>query len=425
MNSFETITGYITKAVDTYLATESCTRLLERGDKFIDLNFNGKGEVRIYDLLLDGLADYKRAGSATDGEGYSNYNGNSHGDGYKIGNATGHWTTYSLRYDRGRQFQIDSSDNEETDGLIIANTLLEFISTKVVPEKDETTFSAIAERTFVSLGNQVTETPTSAKGAANLLDLWEKGFAWLTNHGVPSNDQVIYISASTSYLLNTNENLSRFITQADFRSERGVTFHLRSYGGRPIEVVPDDRFYTDVIVDDNGYHASANSKAINYMIVSKKSVLPITKVEKSKVFKPEDVQDFDGYKVNFRLYHDTIVPKNKVVGCYCSIGAAAGSTVANVLSLALKAGSVANSFAVEGVYTTPAGIRGNLLMNPSAAFAVGTKYNAGGSIVSVPTDGSSVTVASATNDAYFALVASDGTAVAVSNGKIALGKKAG
>lgn len=424
INQLGSIEKYVTNAVDTVMVTESKTRLLEVDRKYLDLNFDEAGAVRIMDILLDGLANYHNANTFNTGDGHTNYNGAGHNDGYKVGNVSAKWTRYDLAYDRGRQFQIDSRNNEENAGLLLANLVLEFIRTKVVPEKDETCFSRIAGRTYASLGNKVTETPTATKGASNLLDLFEKGFTWLTNQGVEAENQIIYVSASTDLLLSTNENLSRYITQTDFRSDRGVTFTLRAYKGRPIEVVPDDRFYDNVVVDDNGYHPATGSKLINYMICAKKAVIPVTKIETARVFRPEMVQDFDGYKFNFRLYHDTIVPKNKIVGCYVSLSGTAATTAASKLNLALEPGAVVNGFHVAGVFTNPAGLLGNLVLNAKAAFTVGTKYNVAGDIVAVDTsDKNDNVVDAATTEAYFALLGQDGTAIAVSNGKINLSKK--
>ena len=170
---------------------------------------------------------------------------------------------------------------------------------------------------------------------------------------------------------------------------------------------------------DDGYPYAT---PINYIIVDTKCVLPVTKVETTRVFKPDQVQDYDGYRINFRLYHDTIVPKNKIVGCYVSVGNTAGTSVANILSLANRAGNVANSFVVDAYFTQPAALRGDLLMNTTTAFKVGTKYQAGSTNIKVEVGKENV-VEQSTNDAYFALVDSTGTALAVSNGKIALSKK--
>ena len=160
-NSFELITKYISNAIDTVFATESKSAIFEKGEKFMDLNFKEAGYVKIANILLDGLSNYYRAGHNEADGGYSNYNGVGHNDGYKVGSASITWEIKRLRYLRGRQFQIDDTDNEETAGLLIANILREFLRTKVVPEVDAVRFSTIASSANAFLGNLVTETPVS------------------------------------------------------------------------------------------------------------------------------------------------------------------------------------------------------------------------------------------------------------------------
>ena len=56
-NVISTITKYMTKAVDTVFATESKTAVLENGSKYIDFSFESAGQVKILDILMDGLSD--------------------------------------------------------------------------------------------------------------------------------------------------------------------------------------------------------------------------------------------------------------------------------------------------------------------------------------------------------------------------------
>lgn len=375
-NNFELITKYITNAIDTVFATESKSAIFERGEKFMDLNFKEAGYVKIANMLLDGLSDYYRAGHNNANGGYSNYNGEGHNDGYKVGSANVTWEIKELRYLRGKQFQIDETDNEETAGLLIANILREFLRTKVVPEVDAVRFSTIASSANAFLGNLVTETPVSAKGdASEIIHLFNKGFEWLTEHEVPEDEQVILVSAPTWTVIQNSEEINKFITQEDLRSERGVTFRVNAYNGRPIISVPSDRFYSSIVVDDAGYRPASGAKVINYMIVSKKAIVPVVKVEKAKIFGPSVVQDFDGYKVNFKLYHDTIIPSNKLVGCYVSLGETSASEKANLVSVALTKTATAGTYTLDGFYTVPAGLRGTLI-HKATAFTLGTTDNA-------------------------------------------------
>lgn len=411
-NNIQLIEKYLPEVVDKVLATESKTALLENGQKFIDLNFKEAGYVRILSILMDGLSDYYRvnhvgvAGSLAYAHDNQN-NGADFRDGYARGNTSATWEIFQLQYDRGKQFLIDYLDNEETAGSIIANLLGEFLRTKVIPEIDALRFSKIAGKANAGLGNLVTETSFTN----TILAKWNTAFEWLTEHEVPEEDQVIFCSPSIYTELQNSTELTRYITQEDFRSEKGVTFKLQAYNGRPIVVVPSDRFYTDIVIGANGYYPSANSLVINYIVCSKKAVVPVVKLNKSKVWSPETQDDFDGYKVNVRLYHDVFVPKNKVPAVYVSVGNTAATTKASLLSLVLSTGTTTNGYVLDEFYTTPAGILGSVVTAQSA-FTLGATVTVNGSTIkAVPKGAETIETNSS---AYFAVIDGANRVVATS-----------
>lgn len=411
-NNIQLIEKYLPEVVDKVLATESKTALLENGQKFIDLNFKEAGYVRILSILMDGLSDYYRvnhvgvAGSLAYSHDNQN-NGADYRDGYARGNASATWEIFQLQYDRGKQFLVDYIDNEETAGAVIANLLGEFLRTKVIPEIDALRFSKIAGKANAGLGNLVTETTFSS----GILASWNTAFEWLTEHEVPEEDQVVFCNPSIYTALQNDANLTKYITQEDFRSERGVTFKLQAFNGRPIIVVPSDRFYTDIVIGANGYYPSADAKVINYIVCSKKAVIPVVKLNKSKVWTPEAVQDFDGYKVNVRIYHDVFVPKNKVPAIYVSVGNTTASTKASLLSLVLSTGSVQNAYVLDEWYTTPAGILGSVVTAQSA-FTLGSTITVDGTTIKAVTPATDFVETN--SSAYFALIDSANRVVAIS-----------
>ena len=413
-NSIATITKYMTSALDTVLATESKTAILERNQAFVKYDFKNAKIVKILDMVMDGLSNYYRGNTTTAESGRTNYNANGvHGDGYKVGNVKDTWTDYTMRFDRGRQFQIDEMDDEETAGLTIGNILKEFVRTQIVPEIDATRFAIIAGNTYKSLGNKVVETPT----ADDIYDKFVDGFAWLSNHEVPSEDQVLFVNPSINALLQKSDKLTRFITQSDFKSERGVDFRLKAFDGRALVEVPQSRFFTEITLMENGFAPSAGAKAINYMICSKRCVVPVVKLYKTKIFSPEVNQDFDGYKVNVRLYHDCFIPKNKVIGSYVSVSTTEAKAVGNVLSVALKKTAVADTYNLVAHYTQPAGKLGRVIWG-AAAFSLGATAT-GDQLANVIEDGSDFAVTAKATKAYFALV-DDSNAIIATSAEVSL-----
>ena len=403
-NSIGLITKYMQEAIDTVLTQEAKTNVLVNGSKFIDLNFKETGYVKVMSLLMDGLSDYYRVnnGLGSASNGYSTYPSN---DGYKVGDTSAKWELFQLEYDRGRQFRVDNMDNEETAGLVIGNLLAEFLRTKVVPEVDAVRFSKMAKKCNVALGNLVSETIN----ANQIISRFNSAFEWLFEHGVPEEEQVIFVSPNVMTLIRNTTELYKRLTQDEYRNS-DVTFTIEKYEGRQIIEVPSNRFFTGVVTTDNGYMPSANSYVINFMIASKKAVVPVVKLEKSKIWTPEQVQDFDGYKVNFRMYHDIIIPKNKVPAIYTSVSAVAGTTKTNLLSVALT--KVNSGYTLDAYYTTPVGLMGTVVRS-ATAFTLGNTYTTSSTVVKVD-EGDTFTKFASETAQYFALLDGSGKCIAVS-----------
>lgn len=223
---------------------------------------------------------------------------------------------------------------------------------------------------------------------------------------------MLFVNPSINALLQKSDKLTRFISQGDFKSERGIDFRLKAFDGRALVEVPQSRFMTEISLTDNGFAPSAGAKAINYMICSKRCVVPVVKLYKTKIFGPEVNQDFDGYKVNVRLYHDCFIPKNKVIGSYVSVSTTEAKAVGNVLNVALKKTSVADTYHLVAHYTQPAGKLGRVIWGTTAftlgATATSTQLN------NVVADGADFKVGASATKEYFALVDDNNTIIATS-----------
>lgn len=402
-NNFQLITKYMKDAVDTVFAQESKTRVLENGSKFIDVNFKEAGYVKIFSILMDGLSDYYRVNNGL-GSANNNYATYPSNDGYKIGDAAGKWELFQLQYDRGKQFRVDDMDNEETAGMIIGNLLTEFLRTKVVPEVDAVRFSKMVAKTSVSLGNYVAETIA----ANTIISKFNDAYEWLSEHEVPEEEQVIFVNPSIMTKIRNTTELYKRLSQAEYRGD--VTFTVETYEGRPIIEVPSNRFFTDIVVGANGYAPASTSKVINFIVCSKKAIVPIVKLNKSKVFEPAVVQDFDGYKVNFRLYHDVIIPKNKIAGVYASVSSVGAATKSNLLSVDLSLETA--GYKLNAYYTNPAGMLGKVVVSASA-FTLGQTYSTSATVVAVEEGGTFTKFSSETAE-YFALLDNNGLCIAAS-----------
>ena len=398
-NIIEAIQKYSATQLDYVLVHESKTAILEDGRNYLDLNFQNAGYVRIMDLLTDGLSDYYKANGGLNGADHAHYS-QSRRDGYAQGNAKATWEIFKLQWLRGKQFNIDWVDNEETAENVMRNLATEFFRVHVVREIDLCRFSYIASKASASLGNKVTQTI-----AANaILGEFYKAFEWLTEHGVSMEDQILFVSPEIMTKIRSSSEISRYLVAGQYKRTDDVTFSIELFEGRPIIVVPSDRFFTDAEVADNGVYASANSKLINFIAASAKCIIPVVKLEHVQVFGPDLVQDFHGWKLNYQLYHGCFVPKHKVPGVYVSVSAASASTKTNILSVDLE--KVASGVKLNAFYTTPAGLLGDVIYSTAAQTigqtGAGTKV-AEGEIFST-----------SETSLHFSLVDGNGTVIAVS-----------
>lgn len=421
MNSFEVITKYLPQAVDKYFAAESKTAVLEQGSKFIDVNFNEAGYVKIASFLMDGLSDYyKTQGNVapSNSADYAAYAGNVNAgqrDGFEIGGVSVKWEIFRLQYVRGKQFRIDYIENEETAGITIGNAIEEFNRVKVIPEVDATRFSIIADTTSVSLGNMVSETVA----ANQIISKFNGAFEWLTENEVPEEEQIIFVSPSVMTLIRNSTELTKFLTQGDYRAASGIDFTVEKYGGRPIIEVPSNRFFTNVLVTNNGYRPQTSSKVINFMVVSAKAVIPIRKLEWNKIYGPElsGIAGFHGYIINYLIYHGVVIPENKITGVYVSVSETNASTKTALLRVSTKAGSAQYGWVMDRYFTNPAGLRGYIV------YAYTDEFTLGGAISSVGTlntdyfvceKGVEQAAVVGNTTGYFALVDDSGKIIAVS-----------
>lgn len=427
MNSFELIEKYLPESIDKYFAHDSKSVLLEKGTKFIDVSFKETGYVKIATMLMDGLSDYYQTQQNSvdfvnpanarpqDPANYAAYAGNvSAGsrDGFRIGGVDVGWEVFRLQWVRGKQFRIDYIANEETAGIIIGNALEEFHRLKVIPEVDAARFSFIADQAAVSLGNMVVETNPIA--ANSIIGKFNDVFEWLFEHGVPEEEQVIFVSPKVMTLIRNTTELVKFITQGDYRSEAGLDFTVEKYMGRPIVQVPSDRFFTDIVLTQNGYSAQSTSKIINFMVVSTKATVPVRKLEYEKIYGPElsGLAGFHGYIINYLLYHGIFVPRNKVPGLFVNVSDAYASTKVDLLSIQTGAGAAQYHWTLKNYFTNPAGLRGTIVYSASTLGNIGASVTIDGSTVKALGIGQDVTESAAAQAYYFGLVDSSGTLIA-------------
>ncbi len=399
-STYDVITKYLPDAVDEYFVAESKTVILEHGAKFIDVNFNEAGYVKIADVLLDGLSDYyktqvePRPGNPLGYAAYAGNLGDGQRDGFDIGGTDVRWEIFKLQWCRGRQFRIDHIANEETGKVVTGGLIEKFHKEKVIPEVDACRFSTIAGAASATMGNLLEETVSSSSGdqyinEGNVLAKFFAARKWLVENEVPLEELVWFMSPDVYEVLVNSDKLTKFITQEDYRSENGLTLQIKKFNDVPIIEVPSSRFFTNVKTTRNGFEAQSTSLAINYMMCSKKAVIPIRKLEVSKVYDEEmsGLAGFYGTIFNYLLYHGVVIPKNKMIGTYVSVGAAnSAKSKTNVLLVDLLEGDVTGATKLRAYFTRPSALRGTVVYMAYASSAQANPFTLGSAVADIDED---------------------------------------
>lgn len=261
------------------------------------VEFVNGNTVKVFRTSMDGLGNYDR------NKGYSN------------GNVNGSWENLTLTKDRGRAFTVDRMDNEESINMAFGTLTSEFIRTKVAPEIDAYTFAAIAGADNILKADPV----DIVVGTTDVAGMIDEAARAMNEAEVPYEGRILFISESAY------AGLQAKITHTVMNGDNNIKSEVATYNDMRIVRVPQSRFYTAITLKDGvssgqtegGYvGTSGTAKAINFMIVHPSAVSKVVKHALPRIFTPEENQDADAWKFDYRIYHDTFVFENKVNGVY-------------------------------------------------------------------------------------------------------------
>lgn len=273
--------------LDEVYKAASLTSIMDTPTK--PVSFAGANVVEVFTTTPIGLGTYSRA------------------TGYPAGQVVGAWYTLTLANERGREFNIDRMDDEESLGMAFGTLASEFIRTKVVPEIDAYRFAKYASWSSISGTNAAALTSSTVLAAIDAASLQ------LDTDEVPSDGRLLFVSSAVGRALDAA--VTRMLS-----NESSANNILDSINNMRIIRVPASRFYTTctlnagATVDAGGY--SNGGHVIQFMMIHPSAILQVMKHENLKIFTPDENQYMDTYKVQYRLYHDAFVYTNKVDGVY-------------------------------------------------------------------------------------------------------------
>ncbi|XRJ96329.1 hypothetical protein ACPBEI_07980 [Latilactobacillus sakei] len=219
---------------------------------------------------------------------------------------------YTMGQDRDVEFYVDRQDVDETNQeLSMANISGVFITEHVQPELDAYRFSTLAAKAGETADHAVEEVIDNktvySKLKKAILPLRKYGPQNIT--GYVSSETMDALERSTEFTRNiTNQNVGMTALESRVTSLDSVQL---------IEVWDDTRFMTAYDFSD-GYVATADAVAINYLFVVKQAVISVVKENAVFLFAPGEHTQGDGYLYQNRLYHDIFVKEQSKDGLFAS-----------------------------------------------------------------------------------------------------------
>ena len=295
-NSISLASKYL-PLLDEVYKKEACSAILDTPAARV--NWVGANAVNIMKLSTVGLGTYDRNA------------------GYVPGDTTGAWETKTINVDRGRSYQVDYLDNEESLSLIVGNLLGEVERVQIIPEIDAYRFAKLAGTASID-----GTTGSIVVGTTDVGALISDAEASMDDNEVPAEGRLLFVSPKTYNALKRN------IERRIINDEKNVNYAVEYYDDMRIIKVPQARFYTAVTLNaptahDGAGGFTATGEKINFMIVHPSAVLQVMKHYAPRMFTPEQNIEADAYRLNIRYAGDTFVLDNKVKGIYLHAEAAA------------------------------------------------------------------------------------------------------
>lgn len=268
--------------------------------------YNGGKEIKVPSLSMNGMGDYDRD------------------SGFVQGAVTLTHETLTMTQDRGRTFQIDAMDVNESGFLANATAVAgEFQRTKVIPEIDAYRYSKIYA--LANANSRVAAAYTPAK--ATLLDALRADIAAIKDVVGDDIPLVITMPVPVGSMLDTVPDISKSLSVVDFR-QGSVNLKVKALDEIPIRRVPSSRMKTAYVFkdgvssgqEDGGFEAAGGAKQINWIISPQNVPIAVSKTDKLRIFAPDVNQQADAWKIDYRKYHELWITKNKMSTLMVNIG---------------------------------------------------------------------------------------------------------
>lgn len=295
INTLATATLFQTN-LDKIAVQDAVTGWME--DNAGQVIYNGGAEVKIPKMSVQGMGDYDRD------------------NGYVQGSVTLDYETRTMTQDRGRKFQLDAMDINENNFVTTASSVMGMFQREhVIPEIDAYRLSSLATQAIGYNGGAMV-TSGYAPAEATILRTIKAAIKSVRDNGY---NGPLVIHATSDVTMELEIAMAAKISVVDF-SKGGIMTKVPAVDGVPIIETPANRMYTAIQIYDGktegqeagGYAKGSTGKQMNFIVMPRTTPIAISKQDKMKIFTPDQNQDADAWKMNYRRFHDIWVLDNKL-----------------------------------------------------------------------------------------------------------------
>lgn len=276
------------------------------------VKYNGGAEVKIPKLSVQGMGDYDRD------------------EGYVQGSVTLEYQTRTMTQDRGRKFQLDAMDVNETNFVATAAAVMaEFQRDYVIPEIDAYRLSNIATTAIdAKIAGMVEYGYTPGATNTSALRKVKEGIKAVRELGY---NGPLVVHATDKFILELELELATQLRNTTF-TKGGVQTAVPAVDNVPIISTPANRMYTAITLYDGstdgqkvgGYVKGSTAKDMNFVVMPRITPIAITKQDKMRIFTPDTYQKANAWSMDYRRFHDIWVMDNKKDSIYLSVKDAEG-----------------------------------------------------------------------------------------------------
>lgn len=280
--------------LDEQIVQESVTGWMDANAG--QIQYNGGKDVKVPKMTMTGLGDYSRSG------------------GYPEGSVNLEYENFTMTQDRGAQFLLDQMDVNETNFVANATRVMtEFQRMFVIPEVDAYRISKIA--TYGMAGGEA-----------------EYGYTPAASTIIGALADAVEVGGYDSYILATPETVKALEMQIGANNLSSVTYSqagfdqtVPAFNGRPIIKVDPSRMVSAIKTNNlvngagGGWEKGASALDINFIVVPRTTPIAVNKLDEPKIFEPSEVQEYSGWLIDYRRYHDLWVMDNKAQEIFVNV----------------------------------------------------------------------------------------------------------